>query len=140
MSATIRWTGLQEFREAMRQLPQTLTGEAHAIVVAHAEYAAGEVQRGYPKGPTGNLRKRVTMEVNTSRFSAGARVRSRAPHASIYENGTKVRRTDRGFNRGAMPEPPSANKMIPKVIRHRARMVRALMAMCERNGLIVRTV
>lgn len=138
MSAAIQWSGLTEFRNALRQLPQALTGEAHAIVVAHAEYAAGEVQRGYPQGPTGNLRRRVTMEVNTSRFSAGAIVRSRAPHSKIYENGTKVRRTDRGFNRGAMPEPPSANKMIPKVIRHRARMVNALMAMCERNGLIVR--
>ena len=137
MSAAVKWDGLQEFRDALRNLPQTLTGEAHAIVVSHAEYAAREVQSGYQQGPTGNLRKRVTTEVNTSRFSAGARVRSRAPHSSIYENGTKARRTDRGLNRGAMPEPATAHKMIPKVIRHRARMVRALMAMLERNGLVV---
>lgn len=137
MSARVVWEGLDEYRDALRRMPQSLTQEAHAIVVAHAEYAEREIEDGYPVGPTGNLRKRVTLEVNTSRFSAGARVRSRAPHAGLFESGTKKRKTRKGYNRGAMPQAPEAQRMIPKAIRHRRRMMQALFAMLEREGLIV---
>lgn len=137
MSATVELRGLDELRAVLRRLPQELTQEAQAIVVSHAEFAAREVQGGYPTGPTGNLKRRVTTEVNTSRFSAGARVRSRAPHAALFERGTKRRTTTDGRNRGAMPAAPDSARMVPKAIRHRRRMMGALMAMVERHGLVV---
>lgn len=137
MSARVRIEGLDELRDALRRLPQDLTQEAHAIVIAQAEAAQREVVNGYPDGPTGNLKRRVTLEVNTSQFSAGARVRSRAPHASIFEKGTKARRTRQGRNRGRMPEASDAARMVPKAIQHRRRMYQALSAMLERYGLTV---
>lgn len=137
MSARVQWSGLDELRDALRALPQDLTQEAHAIVVAQAEAAQRDVVQGYPEGPTGNLKRRVTLEVNTSRFSAGARVRSRAPHSALFERGTKARRTSQGYNRGVMPQAPESAQMIPKAIRRRRRMFSALAAMLERHGLIV---
>lgn len=137
MSARVTLGGFDDLIRELRNLPQALTQEAHAIVVAQAEFAAHEIQGGYPTGPTGNLARRVTTEVNTSRFSAGARVRSRAPHASIFEKGTKRRRTRKGWNRGAMPEAPPSARMVPKAIKHRRRMYEALRAMLERHGAIV---
>jgi hypothetical protein len=137
MSARVQLKGLDELRNALRRLPQALTQEAHAIVVAQAEAAQREVINGYPEGPTGNLRRRVTIEVNTSKFSAGARVRSRAPHATIFERGTKARMTRAGASRGVMPQAPEPARMIPKAITHRRRMYQSLQAMLERHGLLV---
>ena len=137
MSAKVELHGLDELKTALRNLPQELTQEAQAIVVAHAEFAEREIENGYPVGPTGNLKRRVTTEVNTSRFAAGARVRSRAPHASLFERGTKRRVTADGRNRGVMPPAPDSARMVPKAIRHRRRMMGALRAMLERHGLVV---
>lgn len=136
--ARVELVGLEEFRAALRNLPRQLTNEAGAIIMAHADEARRRVQDGYPEGPTGNLRSGVTLKVErSSQYGAFAQVRSRAPHASIFENGTKVRRTRSGANRGAMPKPPARARMIPTVVVQRARMVHALKAMLERNGLLV---
>lgn len=137
--ARVELVGLEEFRAALRNLPRQLANEAGAIIVAHAEDAQRRVQRGYPEGPTGNLRAGVTLKVeHSSQYGAFAQVRSRAKHASIFEQGTKVRRTRAGANRGAMPRPPASARMIPTVVAQRARMTQALKAMLERNGLLVR--
>lgn len=140
MSVQLRFDGLAELRAALRQLPEHLTGEAAQIVEAHAVKAQGDVVQGYPQGPTGNLKRRVTLgRQQTSRISVKAVVSSRAPHAWIFEKGTRQRSTTRGWNRGRMPAASDAEAMLPKVIRIRRDMIAALVAMVRRAGFTVTT-
>jgi hypothetical protein len=126
--------------------------EAADIVIDHAERARQEVEAGYPVRttnlnptprrktryfPPGNLKARVISLKNRSLVSTAALVQSRAPHAWIFENGTGTRRTDRGAHRGKMPAAPVSQRMIPKVIRWRARMTQALIALVERAGFTI---
>jgi len=146
--------GLDELRSALLKLPADLIEEASDIVLAHADQAEREVRDAYPVRttnlhptarrqtpwyPPGNLKARVRGVKNRTVVFTSAIVQSRAPHAWLYENGTKglKRRTDKGWNRGAMPEAPLDKKMIPRVIRIRARMVKALIELVERAGFEV---
>ncbi len=137
MSTKVTIEGLTEFRAALRALPADLAAEGAQIVVAHATEAKREIAVGYPTGPTGNLKRGVTLDVETNQFGTIARVRSHAKHAHLYEDGTGPRRTRSGANRGRMPSAPEANRMIPKVIRIRARMRQALIELVKKAGFQV---
>jgi hypothetical protein len=153
-SIQLQMDGLDELRDALQKLPEDLANEAADIVLAHADRAQQEITAGYPIRssnlhptprrkskwfPPGNLHARVVTLKNRSLISTAAIVQSRAPHAWLFENGSATRRTDRGSNRGKMPAAPMSQRMIPKVIRIRARMVAALIALVERAGFEVRT-
>jgi hypothetical protein len=128
------WKGLTELRTALQQLPEALTGEAEKIVTGHANGAAVFIRSAYP-WYTGNLRKGVTVEVKaTKRFEVNARIKSAAPHAWIFENGTEARKTKHGWNRGRMP---AGRVFIPAMIRYRARVYTDLAALLERHGMRV---
>ena len=142
MSASIQWSGLLELREALKHLPDDLTAEATAIARDAATGARDEIRGVYPVA-TGNLVRGVTLrESKKGRWQAAFRVISRAPHASIFEKGTKVRtvRYRNGkllktpANRGVMP---AADLFVPIVMRHRARMWAPLKALVERAGFEV---
>lgn len=137
MSARVEIRGLTEFRAALRQLPDELTDEAGAIVLAHAEEAKRRAQTAYPEGPTGNLRRGVTMEQHRSKLTSSALVRSRAKHAWLFDHGSGPRRTDRGVNRGRMPQAPEAQRFVPIAIRVRRNMVKALVGLVRRAGFQV---
>lgn len=137
MGVKLQMQGLMELRQALRNLPEDLTDEASAIVQAHADDAQARIVRAYAEGPTGNLRRGVTKDHYKSRFTTNAIVRSRAKHAWLYERGTGARRTDKGANRGRMPEAPESNKMIPIVVKKRRQMVEALKIMVRRAGFQV---
>jgi hypothetical protein len=130
--------GLDDLRAALHRLPGELVEEARVIVHAQAEDVGGQIQRDYPTGPTGNLKRMVTVVHASQTLAASSLVRSRAPHANIFEHGTKRRTTGRGFNRGAMPQRDASQLMIPKVIRARQRMMAALIALVRRAGFEVR--
>jgi hypothetical protein len=138
VTVRLQMDGIQEFKAALRRLPEELQGEADAIVATHAEAAGADVVRGYAQGPTGNLKRRVMVTRESSRFGTSALVKSRAPHASIYESGTQQRRTAKGYNRGRMPQASAEARMIPKVIRWRSRMVKQLIALLQRAGFEVK--
>jgi len=138
MSVKLNFDGMNELRAALQALPDDLAEEAAGIVTATAQEAKSSIQGGYPMGPTGNLRNRVTATNNAAhRAAAVSIVKSAAPHASIFEYGTKRRHTSKGWNRGKMPQPPEAERMIPKVIRLRARMVSQLIELVRRAGFEV---
>lgn len=137
MATTLRMDGLKEFYGYLRQLPDELKGEADAIVRLQAEDAKRSIQQGYPEGPTGNLKARVSVEHNSSKWGTNAIVRSRAPHAWMFENGTRERKTSRGFNRGRMPKADEAEAFIPKAIRYRRRMIEALKTVLVKAGFEV---
>lgn len=138
MPAGMEMRGLTELRDTVRKYPETLTSDAGVIVIAHAEDAQRQIVTGYPTGPTGNLKRGVTVERNKSKWTSAAIVRSRAPHAHLFERGTKPRRTSEGAYRGRMPVAPEAQQMIPKVVRLRRRMIGVLKAMLEDHGFEVR--
>lgn len=135
---TLQFAGLDAFRAALRALPEDLAHEGATIVEANATEAARKTQQGYPQGPTGNLKRRVSVESNGGgRFGVVATVRSRAPHASMFERGTRQRQTRTGANRGAMPQASEAQRMIPVVIRRRKIMFEALKNLVRRAGFVV---
>lgn len=137
MSARVAMDGIEQLRWALRKLPQDLHEEAIVIVRAHADECARITRAAYPIGPTGNLVRGVTVEHNSSKFFSQAIVRSRAKHSYIFENGTRERRTNNNVSRGAMPQAEESQRFIPKAIRVRQRMVRALIDMVRRYGLEV---
>lgn len=131
--------GLEELRAQLRALPDELTGEASNIIDATANAAAVELRTGYQrkiKGRgTGNLVKGVVLSrIDRGRFTAGVIVKSTAKHASIFEFGTQTRKTDLGYDRGAMPP---GNVAIPIFERQRRGMYERLKAMLARHGLTV---
>lgn len=137
MPASVRLDGLAELRAALRQLPEELADEANTIVLSNAEHAGREIEAGYPVGPTGNLRGRVSTVTSRSRLSAGALVQSRAPHAYIFEKGTQVRHARNGANRGRMPAASPSQAFIPKAIRARKKMEAELVELVRRAGFTV---
>lgn len=138
MSARVVLEGFEEFRRALRHLPETLAIEAADIVSAHASQAERSVEAAYPMGPTGNLRGRVSVDTTRGRVGVTAVLRSRAPHAHLFEFGTNRRTTQKGYNRGVMRQAPEAQRLIPIAIRERRRMYEALADMLRGQGFEVR--
>ena len=91
MSVKLVWSGLEEFKADLRNLPAALTEDAGVIVITAAEEAANAVVAAYPER-TGNLRRGVGLKnVDMGRFGAGAVVYNKAKHAWLYDNGTEAR-------------------------------------------------
>lgn len=127
-----------EFIAELRKLPSDLKGEASGIVKGSANGAAAQVKANYKRGKTGDLIDGVVVEyADPGPFAAGAVVKSKAPHAWIYENGTQVRHNARGANRGAMPAAPPGRAFIPVMIKARRRMYEQLKGVLVRAGLQV---
>jgi len=140
--------GMSELKDALRNLPVELRDDAQGIVESHADAAAAAVRAAYPVGPSrffkklayrypgGNLKKGVTVDKAAgSPFGTIVRVKSTAKHAWLFENGSELRHTDAGINRGRMP---AGKVMVPIVIRERRAMYDDLAAMIEQHGLTVR--
>jgi hypothetical protein len=134
MSARLELKGVDELRAQLRRLPQHLTDEASDIITSTAHELRTEVQNAYPRGPTGNLLRMVSVIKTTSALMASALVRNRAPHAAIFEYGTQTRQTALGYNRGRMPP---GRVFVPRAISARRRMWDRLKAMLVREGLTV---
>lgn len=142
MSATVTWIGLKELMAELKKLPQDLTELGEVIVREAADRAAADVKAAYPVGPGndehdgGALRKGVRVgKQRKGSFAVGYVVRSTAPHASIFENGTQTRQTKLGYNRGFMP---GSNIFVPIMVRGRREMYEDLTALLEQAGLEVR--
>lgn len=91
-------------------LPRELTEAAAPLVKHAAETTFSESYSSYPV-VTGNLRGGLVIVDNSTAGRAAFVVSNRAPHAYVYENGTEVRRTDLGYDRGRMPARPTLNRI-----------------------------
>lgn len=136
MSATVRWNGLDELREELRNLPEVLAQEASGIVQRAAGDAAQEIRAGYQAHRrTGNLAEHVKVEPRgIGPFGTALVVKSTAKHAAIFEIGTQARHTKLGANRGSMPP---GRVFIPAVIRRRRGMYERLKELLVRHGATV---
>lgn len=152
MSVRLIFEGMDEFRNALRNLPAELVLQAKAVVSEAAQEAMVETVNGYPIRqsnvhptarrkttyyPPGNLRRRVVITNKSNNASALFIVRSAAPHAHLFEFGTARRQTASGANRGSMPAAQLADRMIPKVVRIRRRMVERLLEIVRSAGFVV---
>lgn len=131
----LRFDGLAELRQALRNLPAELTAEAANLIEGEANAAALAIRRGYPLGETGNLVEGVIVtHFEKSKVSTGAIVKNTAKHAYIFEHGTQVRRNAKGANRGAMPP---GRVFIPRMQEARRRVHSGLRLILQRAGLAV---
>jgi hypothetical protein len=122
-----------ELRAALKKLPAELVHEAGAIVRAQADATMTAAAAAYPVH-TGNLRKGLSLELFGDSVSAVARVRNRAFHAYIFEEGTRPRRWAAGKSTGTMP---AGHVFIPIAMLRRRIMTAALIELVERAGLTV---
>ena len=134
MSASVRWSGFSEFLREFGSIPERLKSEGMGIVVEETEGAANEIRQAYPR-VTGTLAKRVRTSYPSTSILVGL-VRSQAPHAHLYEFGTRQRRTSKGANRGVMPAANPA-VVVPIARRRRSRMARRMVDMLRRMGFQV---
>ncbi len=151
--ATEGFKGMAELIRGLERLGGAVQTEAASIVRTTAQLMAARVRSLYPRRPAGRkagaLQDRVVIEEGRGQFTATHRsgggvagtfvgslrwkVRSKAPHAHLYEFGTVVRRTaSRGANRGRMGATPT---FVPEAVRARERMRRELIALIERQSV-----
>jgi hypothetical protein len=119
---------MAELIRGLQRLDERTRLEAVSIVRASAVAMRDEVAHMYPRR-TGTLQDRVSV----GKVSGELRwkVRSRAPHAWLFERGTHERFTKgTGAGRGAMPK---GNLFVPAAQRARSRMVEQLIAMVVRQ-------
>jgi Bacteriophage HK97-gp10, putative tail-component len=129
VKATIEITGLDEFIRTLRDLPEDLTREAGIYATRTAEECANQIGASYAVGPTGNLKAGVGFSERKQTAVATAIVRSRAPHAHLYEFGAT--RKDRGIM-------PAARVFVPTIVAGRSRLFDQLVRLVERAGFEVR--
>jgi hypothetical protein len=134
------WTGLEELKAALRQLPTDLAEEAADIVQARTNAVVSIVKAAYHRGPTGNLISRVSGKVERSQFGVVAEMRSAAKHVWIYERGTQARQSrKRGHakagNRGRSPA--HGEIFVETIVQQRALLQAQLVALLRRAGLEV---
>ncbi len=138
-NSSFQLVGLDELRQALRNLPEEMADEARSIVTDQAEAAGAEIRGVYPEGKTGNLRAGLSVTPQAaSRFGAVALVKSASRHAHLFEFGTTQRRSRFG-NRGRMPKGPDSERMIPIAIRRRRTMTQLLIDLVRRAGFTVDT-
>jgi len=133
----VSWSNLDAFYKELLALPETLRGEANAILLESAQAAKAEISAAYPDTGTGNLRRGLVLTPARGRLFAGAILRNRAPHAWIYEHGTKLRRLlghgmyRAGTERGASP---AHNTFHPIAEAHQRAAVRAIVDLEYAHG------
>jgi hypothetical protein len=137
MSATFTWDGLQELRDALRNLPSELTGEGRTIIEGHGARAVASIIAGYPE-KSGKLKRGVAVSTieGSGQFFAGVIVRNKVKYAGWYEFGTASRHTAAGWPRGAVPKSSPGRVFVPAMERERRAMWPDLRGLLERNGLV----
>lgn len=126
--------GLRELRDWLRQLPDALAKEGGALVRETADEAAADIRGAYPRR-TGALADHVVVtEQAGGRYGAIAAVTNTSELASEFEYGTQARHTRIGANRGSMPP---GHVFVPRMMKHRARLLGKVKALLEAHGFEV---
>lgn len=129
----LTFEGMDEFLNALRNLPEHLTEEATNIVDDTVHAAESAIRSGYPSR-AGELKRKLTSKVMKSGVSVVGKVQNTSRHALPFETGTQARHTALGANRGAMPP---GHVFFPIVDRYRRQMYERLKDLLVREGLLV---
>jgi hypothetical protein len=140
----MRFDGLAELREQLRNLPSELTAEASRIVDATANAAAVEVRTEYGRhNISGDLQSGVIVtHIDQGKYSAGAILKSTSPHAWLFDNGSQARhyfsKNGKEHETGKMwGRIPPTHVFVRIVTRARRSMFGKFKDMLVRNGLTV---
>lgn len=133
------WTGMEEFKRALRALPNDLAGEAMRVVEASANGAGVEIRSAYGEHRvTGNLQDHVEVEIQRTGLNVSAVVKATSRHAHLFEYGTETRhyvtRAGKTHVTGRMP---GFFVFVPRMIRARRQMYEKIATILERAGLRV---
>lgn len=136
--------GLAELKAELRNLPSELTGEASHIVEGAANGAASDVSAEYAKHRvSGDLVRGVRVtHFDGGQFSAGAIVKSSAPHAWLFDNGSAARHyytvNGKRHPTGAMwGRTAPTHVFVRTMVKARRLMYEALKAVLVRKGFSV---
>jgi hypothetical protein len=94
MASTMRWDGLREFREELRQLPEACRGEAAKVVEGEVNAAYVTVKRVYEAHRfTGFLSSKLAIQPLkvSGALTTGLVLKSGSPLAWLFDNGTQAR-------------------------------------------------
>jgi hypothetical protein len=136
VSIRVTLTGFDELLKQMADAPREIREEAMERVRFVTESAANEMRAGYGRHRvTGNLVGSVKTTYPSDDVIVGI-AHATAPHAHLFQWGTKKRRNASGANRGRMPVADQPN-VVDLARRWRQVLKRDLMAMMERLGFQV---
>ena len=124
-SGTLKWSGLDEFKRQLRDLPADLRASGDVIVTASTEKTKTDTVTNYPE-VSGNLRKGVGTKYERSAYGIIGTVTSRAYHAHLYERGSR-----------RQPPAPPGKRLGTHAARNRRQMYKDLAAMMRAAGLEV---
>lgn len=90
MASTLTITGLDDLKKAIAGFGAECTDEAQALAEQSAASARDQIVSAYPQGPTGNLKRgvRIVRAKGDGHRALGI-VKSTAPHAHLYEYGSR---------------------------------------------------
>ena len=100
MPVRLTLDGFDEFAQSLAALPTTLKTQAEAPVRTAAEATEAQLLAGYPE-KSGHMRAGVKQITDAGTEHFAIVVASTAPEAHLWEYGTKVRHTQKGWNRGS---------------------------------------
>ena len=90
MAATLEMQGLDELKKLVASFADVCTDDGQQLADQAAMRAVEEIKAAYPQGPTGNLKKGVRIvRVKGDGHRVLSIVKSTAPHAHLYEYGTR---------------------------------------------------
>lgn len=131
------WDGLDQFRQALLALPETLAANGGRIVEGITNAAEREIRAGYPPSAE-SLRDHVVSDMTRTPFGAVGRVRNTSKLAFIYEHGSQARHyiTRRG-KRHLTGRMPPGHVFVPAAMRQRRKMYQQLKDMLTSMGFRV---
>jgi len=89
-AATLEIQGLDELKKLVAGFADACTDDGQQLADQAAMRAVEEVKAAYPQGPTSNLKKGVRIvRVKGDGHRVLSIVKSTAPHAHLYEYGTR---------------------------------------------------
>ena len=105
--------GKEETIASLQKQNEEYGAKIKPVVMKYTKEAVKEYRSMTPKGPTGNLRKAVAQKMVTRTKNASfingtarsiiSRKGKKGYHRHLVAYGTKVRKTEKGKNRGRMP-------------------------------------
>jgi hypothetical protein len=134
------WSGLEEFRDALKRLPTDLRDDAAEIMNTEVEVARAAIDAEYATHTvTGTLRARLRLTTKyDGPYGYRAELRNRAAHAWIFDYGTEARHyvTASGRTHATGKMPPT-HTFVRNAIRARERIQTRIVKMMEGHGLEV---
>lgn len=146
MGAGWTWSGLDELKQALRELPAVLSADASTIIERRATESAETVRAAYlAHRDTGDLADHVTVKTVRTQFGTASTVKSSGKIAWLFDNGSQARHyvTAHGATHptGAMwGKTPAPHTFVNTMSAGRREMYGELAELLRREGLVVREI